>query len=578
MVYLRTVIESLRLASLAIVQAFWIFCENSSLHGLRYIGRSGASRANYLLRLVWGLFSLVGLGFTLMLTLSAWEQFRSNPTLTTIETTTFPVSMIPFPSVTLCNINKIHSGKAKELSNRLIELGLSDNDTQDLLYALPRLNDYRPVAERMLRIENFLRAKGYDTERLAFEVAPTCESMLVHCFWLMQPVPCSKLFRRTKMYAGYCCSFNVDSFLEPASTRSKERSPSKNIYVTGIGKGEGLSVLLDIGEAYYTASNRFTYGIEVFVHQSFDFPDASDYTAIVQRGMETDVSALPVIVSASPALRDVPLNIRGCAFSDEGNMTEALPYTFSNCMIECEQRYIAKICKCIPLFKQVVELQAILQVPICGFHDLPCLTDVKEHTLFTSEAVNVTTQANYIWTNVKCRCYPACTVEKNDLLSITNTIANPRKDQFIPELNFSAYGSLHVHFRSTNCLKYRREPFLTWKTLVATFGGIFGLCMGGSILSLVEMLYHFGITPFVVYSELRKKILTTAVAAATPNDAVASLDYPRRPPIGYFRRSKVMAREMGASVRAGWLESTDQKRTLSQRWKQRYIDEFNMMA
>ncbi|ETN64081.1 hypothetical protein AND_004183 [Anopheles darlingi] len=499
MVYLRTVIESLRLASLAIVQAFWIFCENSSLHGLRYIGRSGASRANYLLRLVWGLFSLVGLGFTLMLTLSAWEQFRSNPTLTTIETTTFPVSMIPFPSVTLCNINKIHSGKAKELSNR-IELGLSDNDTQDLLYALPRLNDYRPVAERMLRIENFLRAKGYDTERLAFEVAPTCESMLVHCFWLMQPVPCSKLFRRTKMYAGYCCSFNVDSFLEPASTRSKERSPTKNIYVTGIGKGEGLSVLLDIGEAYYTASNRFTYGIEVFVHQSFDFPDASDYTAIVQRGMETDVSALPVIVSASPALRDVPLNIRGCAFSDEGNMTEALPYTFSNCMIECEQRYIAKICKCIPLFKQVVELQAILQVPICGFHDLPCLTD------------------------------------------------------------------------------YRREPFLTWKTLVATFGGIFGLCMGGSILSLVEMLYHFGITPFVVYSELRKKILTTAVAAATPNGAVAPLDYPRRPPIGYFRRSKVMAREMGSSVRTGWWETTDQKRTLSQRWKQRYIDEFNMMA
>uniref|UniRef100_A0A182FFS7 Uncharacterized protein n=1 Tax=Anopheles albimanus TaxID=7167 RepID=A0A182FFS7_ANOAL len=524
--YLRTVVESLRLASLAIVQAFWIFCENSSLHGLRYIGRSGASRANHLLRLVWGLFSLVGLGFTLMLTFSAWEQFRSNPTLTTIETTTFPVSMIPFPSVTLCNINKIHAGKAKELSQRLIDLGLSDNDTQELLYALPRLNDYRPVAERILRIENFLRSKGYDTERLAYEVAPTCESMLVHCFWLMQPVACSKMFRRTKIYTGYCCSFNADPFLEPVNTRSKERNPPKSIYVTGIGKGEGLSVLLDIGEAYYTATNRFTYGIEVFVHQSFDFPDASDYTAIVERGMETDVSALPIIVSASPALRDVPINIRGCAFNDEGNMTEALPYTFSNCMIECEQRYIAKFCKCIPLFKQVDELQAILQVPVCGFHDLPCLMDVKG------------------------QCAG-------------------------PELNFSAYGSLHVHFRSTNCLKYRREPFLTWKTLVATFGGIFGLCMGGSILSLVEMLYHFGITPFVVYNELRKKLLTTAVAAA-PNDTVAPLDFPRRPPIGYFRRSEVLARESRAQT--GWWDTTEQKRTLSQRWKQRYVDEFNLMA
>ncbi|XP_052859746.1 sodium channel protein Nach-like [Anopheles cruzii] len=412
---------------MAIVRTFWIFCESSSLHGLRYI--------------------------------AAWEQFRTNPTLTTIETTTFPVSMIPFPSVTLCNINKIHSAKAKELSQQLIDLGMSENDTVDLLGALPRLHDYRPVSDRVLELEQFLLSKGYDAERLAFEVAPPCETMMADCFWLTQPVPCAKVFRRTKIFAGYCCSYNVDQFLEPINTRAGDRDASESLYVTGIGKGEGLSVLVDIGESYYTAPHRFTYGVKVFVHQSFDIPDASDYTAIVQR---------------------------------------ALRYTHSNCMNECEQRHWHRVCNCVPLFKQIVELQ-VLRVPVCGFRDLPCLLQEKEHTLFTSESENVTTPSLSVWKNVKCHCFPSCTIEKNEVLSISNSIAYTEGDMFAPGINFSAYGLLHVHFRSTNCLKYRREPYLTWQSLVATFGGIFGLCMGGSILSVLELLYHCGITPFVVY-------------------------------------------------------------------------------
>uniref|UniRef100_A0A182T041 Uncharacterized protein n=1 Tax=Anopheles maculatus TaxID=74869 RepID=A0A182T041_9DIPT len=295
---------------MTIVQTFWIFCENSSLHGLRYIGRNKAIKGNILLRCVWSVIAMVSLGFTLLLANSAWDQFRSNPTLTTIETTSYPVSLIAFPSVTLCNINKIHSGKAMELGRKLKDLGIHTNDTIDLLYSLPRLNDYGGIDQRIITIEHQLMSKGYDTERIAYEVAPPCETMMVHCFWLMQPVHCGSLFRRTKIFAGYCCSFNTDRFLEPIFTRSENITPLESIHVTGIGKGEGLSVMMDIGESNYMASNRFSYGIEVFVHRSFDFPDYSDYTAIVQRGTETDVSVLPTIVTASSSLRSIPLERR----------------------------------------------------------------------------------------------------------------------------------------------------------------------------------------------------------------------------------------------------------------------------
>ncbi|XP_053674695.1 sodium channel protein Nach-like [Anopheles nili] len=578
MAHSTSVPSTLKLAWTAVVQTFWIFCENSSLHGLRYIGRNRTAPSNTLLRFLWSVIALVSLGFTMMLGNSAWDQFRSNPTLTTIETTSYPVSLIPFPSVTLCNINKIHATKAEELGKKLMEFGMNESDAIDVLYTIPRLIDYpidQPIERRILDLEEFLQAKGYDAERMAFEVAPPCETMMVHCFWLMQDIPCSKLFRRTKIFAGYCCSFNVDGFLEPVFTRPKNPNRTENIYVSGIGKGEGLSVLVDIGERFYTASERFSNGIEVFVHRSFDFPDFSDYTTIVQRGMETDLSILPSIVAASPSLRTVPLAVRGCAFGDEGNSTTSVPYTYSNCMNECETRYIAGMCSCIPLFKQTVELQEVLQVPICGFRDLTCLLNIKQHVTFTSENVGEMIASDSRFINVVCNCYPSCTIEKNEVLAIQNTVSKPQHNKYKPEFNFTAYGVLHVHFRSTSCLKYKREPFVTWQTLVATFGGIFGLCMGGSILSLVEMLYHFGITPFVEYSVLRNKLLKGRTHPAQKTNVIAYMDYPAQPPMGYFRRREIMARATG-NDEAAWV-SGNNANVDNRRWKQHYVNELKIL-
>lgn len=50
-----------------------------------------------------------------------------------------------------------------------------------------------------------------------------------------------------------------------------------------------------------------------------------------------------------------------------------------------------------------------------------------------------------------------------------------------------------VYFRDLTCIRYRKDLYMTWDGLFASFGGIFGLCLGGSILSVVEMLYFFTI-------------------------------------------------------------------------------------
>lgn len=53
--------------------------------------------------------------------------------------------------------------------------------------------------------------------------------------------------------------------------------------------------------------------------------------------------------------------------------------------------------------------------------------------------------------------------------------------------------TLYVYFKDLTCIRYRRDLYMTWDGLFASFGGIFSLCLGGSILSLVEMAYFFTI-------------------------------------------------------------------------------------
>jgi amiloride-sensitive sodium channel len=48
-----------------------------------------------------------------------WLRFDESPTVTTVETTTYPIWNLPFPAVTLCNNNKIYKSAAITLANNL---------------------------------------------------------------------------------------------------------------------------------------------------------------------------------------------------------------------------------------------------------------------------------------------------------------------------------------------------------------------------------------------------------------------------------------------------------------------------
>ncbi len=50
---------------------------------------------------------------------------------------------------------------------------------------------------------------------------------------------------------------------------------------------------------------------------------------------------------------------------------------------------------------------------------------------------------------------------------------------------------VHVFFRDLKVFKYHTDELFSWENILASFGGLIGLCTGFSFLSAAELAYFF---------------------------------------------------------------------------------------
>jgi amiloride-sensitive sodium channel len=51
--------------------------------------------------------------------LDVWKEYVNSPTVTTVDSTTYPIWNIPFPAVSVCNFNKVSRSAAWNLAQNL---------------------------------------------------------------------------------------------------------------------------------------------------------------------------------------------------------------------------------------------------------------------------------------------------------------------------------------------------------------------------------------------------------------------------------------------------------------------------
>lgn len=113
----------------ALAQTTMDFCRETTLHGIKHVvvdiqqlgsSYSRQKRISKLLSLIiWISACVMGAVFAIVLMGLIWDRFQTTPTITTVETNNYPIWNVPFPAVTICNINKVYAPATKNITEKL---------------------------------------------------------------------------------------------------------------------------------------------------------------------------------------------------------------------------------------------------------------------------------------------------------------------------------------------------------------------------------------------------------------------------------------------------------------------------
>lgn len=178
---------------------------------------------------------------------------------------------------------------------------------------------------------------------------------------------------------------------------------------------------------------------------------------------------------------------RNCYFSDEGSLKYFMKYSLESCLHECRSEMALKTCGCIPISNirkslnhswnnKKVKSAGGSNDSICDHEDMDC---VKK-----SWRDNSTDFEKF------CGCLPECNKIEYNFEVIEERRTSSYHQYFFTNLSASIY------FKDDEFTAYRRVESYGAVRLLSNIGGLLGLFLGISLLSVVEVVYFIALRLF----------------------------------------------------------------------------------
>ncbi|KAJ6649409.1 Pickpocket protein 28 [Pseudolycoriella hygida] len=172
-------------------------------------------------------------------------------------------------------------------------------------------------------------------------------------------------------------------------------------------------------------------------------------------------------------------------------------YSQRNCELECLTNFTLDMCGCVKFSMPHDDT-----TPICGVAKVNCYTDAEIHLLEDSNSIEASTNI------ISCNCLPACTS-----ISYDSEISQAGYEwkKYSKAINYTdedqgyQFASLSVFFKESQFITSKRSELVGFNDFVSACGGLLGLFMGVSILSIVEVIYYFSLRLF--YSMRSNKVV-----------------------------------------------------------------------
>ena len=332
----------------------------------------------------------------------------------------------------------------------------------------------------------------------------------------------------------------------------RSNSASTHLGLTIVLKSDFSSYAYDYSATEHPYSHNDFIGFRVLVHSPYDFPEVSGKGFAVGSGNVAYIGIDASYTQSTQAVDKMSLSRRECIRHDDPveDMEEEMNvkmeifqnYSRPSCLMECRARHLDTHCGCLPYYYPNFGIAWKKEIS-CDLEGLICVAERKSELnalavddLEPEEITATEDQIKDFARGSTCNCPNNCeeTTYRTELSQISlrdnspimekvlssdeyygsekkkvdkayeewqkNTTSRAKqkiyerlRDDYERQLNHFRDDAavVHVYFQELGIIKYERDELYGIIDVIAAFGGIIGLCMGFSLLSLVELIYWF---------------------------------------------------------------------------------------
>ncbi|KYN23422.1 Sodium channel protein Nach [Trachymyrmex cornetzi] len=453
------------------------------------------------LEIMWVIIHCIIISVLVSMVYTSYQEFESKPLVTSMDANDIETTKILFPGIAICSINRISLQSAKELATNISNAKITDRSVDEILNLIMQLGNL--YVSMMVCTDNSNDVEldkllttyyngSYDVTQIMKTLTPQCSTMLLKCMLHRIDRNCSELFEFRRTQDGYCCTFNYvrenDDIPDSNSDRITKLYSNRlnNIIeltrnqerVETLGIGSGLSVIMDpLLDDNFCSILPFS-GWKVTVFNPTDYPDmtsggVTEVFALPQ--VETYVNVVATLFSSSQTIINLPRNKLIVS-----SIVRLMTYRSS---VDVDRS-----------FTHVVARKNVNSWRICGITDFQCLTKYKSKrlTIFPHEDDDTIFYEEGDNTLHCLHCYPACNDTNYDVLSWRDHINDGSFDpNLFPNYKITNEGVLHIYFSEYGTIKLTQDVSSYWYNLLSDIGGLCGVFIGFSFITIVELLYFF---------------------------------------------------------------------------------------
>jgi hypothetical protein len=409
----------------------------TTVHGIVHVFKG----KSLIRKLIWTVIFLVATSYCLYNITERSIFYAGSPTSTAISVSV--EQTVPFPSVTICNLNPINRNfsESNNLTNLLqfiynpLFFSLLNNVTNaDFSNTCNRfLNEASDDIRYVTLTELYSRGNNLT----AFPLVLDCYFSERNCISELVPVLTT---------LGLCHSFNT------------------TFNSIGIGTRAGLTMMLDIyQESNYVASYGGIAGVKIAIHERGTIPEPDETGIAVGPGKHAYIGL--------KSQTTVDETERSCNATTNTKYFNDFNYSISSCRIDAYLDITARRCNCLFPYGEARDPN----LRECTVNDLCCIfsANLEVNNVSCSPSCMRTTYQ----TSVSYANFPAIHTAED----LSNALG-------IPTQNFlSDLVSLNIYYEDLGQTQVLTTNPYSFSSLLSDIGGQLGLFVGASVISMLEI-------------------------------------------------------------------------------------------